>query len=240
MSTFKQRLRKLLSNSFICNDESSTNNADKSFHETLNLTKKYLRKNLKKNNSSLNLYNNNINNNNNNNNNDDVIFLNSNRQFYPSLFTIKNLKKQKIGKINTLMRSISLKDIHNHIENNNLNLSRSYSSLDLSFNNDNNNFKKKLENLKKNFGLDNTNNNKLNINRPIRNLKLQLYNININDIINMSPRVNRLQKFNQLKKYNFKNINNKKIKYKYINYPKSHKFNSQFNNNNNNVNKFNL
>ena len=135
---------------------------------------------------------------------------------------------------------ISLKDIHNHIENNNLNLSRSYSSLDLSFNNDNNNFKKKLENLKKNFGLDNTNNNKLNINRPIRNLKLQLYNININDIINMSPRVNRLQKFNQLKKYNFKNINNKKIKYKYINYPKSHKFNSQFNNNNNNVNKFNL
>ena len=75
MSTFKQRLRKLLSNSFIYNDDSSTNNADKSFHETLNLTKKYLRKNLKKNNSSLNLYNNYINNNNNN-NNDDVIILN--------------------------------------------------------------------------------------------------------------------------------------------------------------------
>ena len=238
MSTFKQRLRKLLSNSFICNDEESSNNADKSFHETINLTKKYLRKNLKKNNSTLNLYNNYINNNNNNNN---IIILNPSRQFYPSLFTIKNFKKEKIGKINTLMRSISLKDIHNHIENNNLNLSRSYSSLDLSFNNDNNNFKKKLENLKKNFGLDNTNNNKLNINRPIRNLKLQLYNININDIINMSPRVNRIQKFNQLKKNNFRNSNIKKIKYKYINYPKSHKFNSQFNNNNNNnVNKFNL
>ncbi len=238
MSTFKQRLRKLLSNSFICNDEESSNNADKSFHETINLTKKYLRKNLKKNNSTLNLYNNYINNNNNNNN---IIILNPSRQFYPSLFTIKNFKKEKIGKINTLMRSISLKDIHNHIENNNnLNLSRSYSSLDLSFNNDNNNFKKKLENLKKNFGLDNTNNNKLNINRPIRNLKLQLYNININDIINMSPRVNRIQKFNQLKKNNFRNSNIKKIKYKYINYPKSHKFNSQFNNNNNNINKFNL
>ena len=236
MSTFKQRLRKLLSNSFICNDEESSNNADKSFHETINLTKKYLRKNLKKNNSTLNLYNNYINNNNNNN----IIILNPSRQFYPSLFTIKNLKKEKIGKINTLMRSISLKDIHNHIENNNLNLSRSYSSLDLSFNNDNNNFKKKLENLKKNFGLDNTNNNKLNINRPIRNLKLQLYNININDIINMSPRVNRIQKFNQLKKNNFRNSNIKKIKYKYINYPKSHKFNSQFNNNNNDINKFNL
>ena len=237
MSTFKQRLRKLLSNSFICNDEESSNNADKSFHETINLTKKYLRKNLKKNNSTLNLYNNYINNNNNNNN---IIILNPSRQFYPSLFTIKNFKKEKIGKINTLMRSISLKDIHNHIENNNLNLSRSYSSLDLSFNNDNNNFKKKLENLKKNFGLDNTINNKLNINRPIRNLKLQLYNININDIINMSPRVNRIQKFNQLKKNNFRNSNIKKIKYKYINYPKSHKFNSQFNNNNNNINKFNL
>ena len=237
MSTFKQRLRKLLSNSFICNDEESSNNADKSFHETINLTKKYLRKNLKKNNSTLNLYNNYINNNNNNNN---IIILNPSRQFYPSLFTIKNFKKEKIGKINTLMRSISLKDIHNHIENNNLNLSRSYSSLDLSFNNDNNNFKKKLENLKKNFGLDNTNNNKLNINRPIRNLKLQLYNININDIINMSPRVSRIQKFNQLKKNNFRNSNIKKIKYKYINYPKSHKFNSQFNNNNNNINKFNL
>ena len=237
MSTFKQRLRKLLSNSFICNDEESSNNADKSFHETINLTKKYLRKNLKKNNSTLNLYNNYINNNNNNNN---IIILNPSRQFYPSLFTIKNFKKEKIGKINTLMRSISLKDIHNHIENNNLNLSRSYSSLDLSFNNDNNNFKKKLENLKKNFGLDNTNNNKLNINRPIRNLKLQLYNININDIINMSQRVNRIQKFNQLKKNNFRNSNIKKIKYKYINYPKSHKFNSQFNNNNNNINKFNL
>ena len=231
MSTFKQKLRKLLSNSFICNDEYSSNNAD------INITKKYLRKNLKKNNSTLNLYNNYINNNNNNNN---IIILNPSRQFYPSLFTIKNFKKEKIGKINTLMRSISLKDIHNHIENNNLNLSRSYSSLDLSFNNDNNNFKKKLENLKKNFGLDNTNNNKLNINRPIRNLKLQLYNININDIINMSPRVNRIQKFNQLKKNNFRNSNIKKIKYKYINYPKSHKFNSQFNNNNNNINKFNL
>ena len=237
MSTFKQKLRKLLSNSFICNDEYSSNNADKSFHETINLTKRYLHKTLKKNNSSLNLYNNYINNNNNNNNN--VIILNSNRQIYPSLFTIKNLKKEKIGKINTLMRSISLKDIHNHIENNNLNLCRSYSSLDLSFNNnDNNNFKKKLENLKKNFGLDNTNNNKLNINRPIRNLKLQLYNININDIINMSPRMNRIIKFNQLKKYNIKNINNKRIKYKYINYPKSHKFNSHLNNNN--INKFNI
>jgi len=238
MSTFKQRLRKLLSNSFICNDESSSNNPDKSFHETLNSTKRILHKNLKKNNSSLNIYNNYNNNNNNNYNNKNFLFINSNRQLYPSLFTIKNLKKEKIGKINTLMRSISLKDIHNHIENNSLNLSRSYSSLDLSFNNnDNNNFKKKLENLKKNFGLDDPKNNtKLNINRPIRNLRLHLYNINISDIINMSPSLNRIQKINFLKKNNFKNLNNKRLKYKYINYPIAHKFNSRLNNNN--INKF--
>ena len=127
-------------------------------------------------------------------------FKNNKNEFFFSIDKFKNEKS--IPRLNSLIRSCSLKDLHNKREC--LNLNRSYSNLDINETERNNSLmRKKIENTRKYIGLT-YKDKKLFINKPIINLKSGLTKFQLKNIINSTPK-NRL------------NINNKR----FINYPKS-------------------
>lgn len=203
METFKSKLKKLFNNPKYNLDEMRDNDPDRHFIKLIyeqqrkirnNSRNNYSKENIKNNsNNSSRIYNNNRNDYNLNlSNNKNLTFRrnksqkNINRKYIKPLFTIEKITNEKNMKnINTLMRSFTLKDIHNSEEN--LNLSRSYSQIDI---NDNkrskDGLKKKISYMKKKIGLDEEVNNKMKFN-PKRYLNNNLYNFHSKDYYAISP-----------------------------------------------------
>ena len=129
-------------------------------------------------------------------------FSNHKNQSNDCLFSIERLKKEKnIPRINTILRSFTLKDIHSKSES--LNLNKSYSTLDINETERNNNtMKKKIELTKRSIGLNDSMIHL--INKSIKNLNLELTGCNNKNILNLDLR----SKINHNKK-------------RFINYPKS-------------------
>ena len=129
-------------------------------------------------------------------------FSNHKIQSNECLFSLERLKREKnIPKINTILRSFTLKDIHSKSES--LNLNKSYSTLDINETERNNNImKKKIELTKRSIGLNDSMIHL--INKSIKNLNLELTGCNNKNILNLDLR----SKINHNKK-------------RFINYPKS-------------------
>ena len=210
MESFKNKLRNLLNNSKYTIDGMNENDPDRKF------TKLIYKEDRKLRNSSRNNYNKNTNKNNLNN----YIFKeyninkektkkiyeymsrnksqnnNINKKFFNSLFSVNKISNEKtVNNINTLMRTFTIKDIHNSFDN--LNLSKSYSNLDINeTKRSKNGFKKKISYMKKIIEIEKENKHKI-----------------INNIIQRQLN-NSLCKYN--KKKNFINFQheNSFIKYK--------------------------
>ncbi len=201
--SFKEKLKQLLDISY-----HQSNNVDTNFNLEILYTKRLLRK--KEN--SLQLYKKQKLNSSNNLLEDYSLF-NSTIHSYSSFYNKNNKKKalisidqfnneKSISKINSLIRSFSLKDIHN--KNDCLNLNRSFSILDINENERNNNLmKKKIKFTKKYIGLSSKDKILL-FNKPLSNLNSSLKKLKIKNFFDLTLR-NRF------------NINKKR----YINYPKS-------------------
>ena len=129
-------------------------------------------------------------------------FSNHKNQSNDCLFSIERLKKEKnIPRINTILRSFTLKDIHNKSES--INLNKSYSTLDINETERNNNtMKKKIELTKRSIGLNDSMIHL--INKPIKNSNFGLTKFNQKNFIDLNIR----SKINYNKK-------------RFINYPKS-------------------
>ena len=201
--SFKEKLKQLLDTSYY-----PSNNPDKELNFTILNMKRLIKRN--KSNSQL--------------NNklqlqipksvpNDFSFFNSTIHSYHSfslhknqsndcLFSLERLKREKnIPKINTILRSFTLKDIHSKSES--LNLNKSYSTLDINETERNNNImKKKIELTKRSIGLNDSMIHL--INKSIKNLNLELTGCNNKNILNLDLR----SKINHNKK-------------RFINYPKS-------------------
>ena len=219
MDTFKNKLKKLFNDPKYNLEEIKDKDADRHFIKLIYEQQRKIRNNSKNKNNSINKSNRNFNYQNDNN----IINMkksnyktfsrnqslkNINKNFYSPLFSVQKISNEKtIDNITTLMRSFTLKDIHSSFENN-MNLSRSYSQLDINeTGKSKNGLIKKISYMKRRIGLDdennnNYNNNKLRFNVPQRSLNNNLYNFNQKEYYLISPS-SRLH-------------NNKK---KYINYP---------------------
>jgi hypothetical protein len=129
-------------------------------------------------------------------------FSNHKNQSNDCLFSLERLKIEKnIPKINTILRSFTLKDIHNKSES--INLNKSYSTLDINETERSNcSMKKKIELTKKSIGLNDSMIHL--INKPFKNFNLGLTKCNNKNIVKLDVR----------SKINF-------FKKRFINYPKS-------------------
>ena len=217
METFKHKLKKLFNDPKYNLEEIKDKDADRHFIKLIYEQQRKIRNNSKNNNVLKNKSNSNIYYHDNN-----IINMkksnfktfsrnkslnNINKNFYSPLFSFQKISNEKtINNITTLMRSFTLKDIHSSFENN-INLSRSYSQLDINeTEKSKNGLIKKISYMKRRIGLDDENNNyntnRLRFNVPQRSLNNNLYNFNKKEYYLISPS-SRLH-------------NNKK---KYINYP---------------------
>ena len=218
MDTFKNKLKKLFNDPKYNLEEIKDKDADRHFIKLIYEQQRKIRNNSKNKNFSKNKSNSNIYYQNDNN----IINMkksnfktfsrnkslnNINKKFYSPLFSVQKISNEKtINNITTLMRSFTLKDIHSSFENN-INLSRSYSQLDINeTEKSKNGLIKKITYMKRRIGLDDEKNhyntNKLRFNIPQRSLNYNLYNFEQKEYYLISPS-SRLH-------------NSKK---KYINYP---------------------
>ena len=228
MESFKNKLRNLLNNSKYTIDGMNENDPDRKFTKLIYKEERKLR------NSSRNNYNKNTNKNNLNN----YLFKeyninkekpkkiyeymsrnksqnnNINKKFFNSLFSVNKISNEKtINNINTLMRTFTIKDIHNSFDN--LNLSKSYSNLDINeTKRSKNGFKKKISYMKKIIEIEKENKQKIINNIIQRQLNNSLCKYNKREYYAISPTI-RLNNNNNQKK-NFINFQheNSFIKYK--------------------------
>ena len=202
METFKHKLKKLFNDPKYNLEEIKDKDADRHFIKLIYEQQRKIRNNSKNNNVLKNKSNSNIYYHDNN-----IINMkksnyktfsrnqslkNINKNFYSPLFSFQKISNEKtINNITTLMRSFTLKDIHSSFENN-INLSRSYSQLDINeTEKSKNGLIKKISYMKRRIGLDDENNNyntnRLRFNVPQRSLNNNLYNFNKKEYYLISP-----------------------------------------------------
>lgn len=204
MDTFKNKLRRLINNSKNNFDEIKDIDPDRHFIKLIYEQKRKIRNNFKntktkgKNNKTTkNYFRNNLFNDYHTNSTklkeDKFPFSrnesnNSNKKIYNQIFSYKKIsKEQGINNINTLMRSFTIKDIHNSFDS--LNLSKSFSHIDINeTERKKNSLKKKISYIKKEIGLDYRTKNKINYNDSyLRSLNNNLYKFNNKDYFIISP-----------------------------------------------------
>ena len=248
MSSFKERLKNLFNNSKFKEEPIINFNQDKNLINLIFEQQKKIRNNSKLNSPQNKLLNNNnntkleYNNNNYNKSKTKNKTLSRNKSsnnlnkkgIYSNLFTIDKIRNEKtIKNINILMRSFTLKDIHNKFEE--INLNKSFSQIDIN-ETERNNFtlKKKIQNMKNVIGLNKENNNRRNINnKPPRNLNFDLCKFNQKEYYCISPNLkNRSFKKKKYINYHFIKDNNLKINnYNFFNRNNNHVSNiSNYNN----------
>jgi len=235
--SFREKLENILNNSF---DEKNftnrSNDLDRKIHKTILYTSIKLRKNnaYHKKNNSLTI----VNNNNNS-------FIKSKNYFRPKsllkpkfeeLFTVKKFRNEtNIPVLNTLFRSLTLKDIHNRIEK--PNLSNVFTTIDLS----NNYIKKKKVYEIKDYISMNYNKNDYSLNRPLSKLNQNIFSFHSKQLSDsISPSTERLKKYYKKKKKisnyfikpNIKKYDENNLKSRNFKYNNSFKnFTNEFNNN---------
>ena len=170
MSAFKQRLRKLLNDTIIHND---TNN---DLDTLVNTTRSLLYRNnsmayisVKKKKMEHN-----------------KSYSNLNRSLYTNLFSIEKFKHESSSsRVSCLVRSCTLRDIHNYL--NTTSLSRSMSTINIE-ESDRSNYKirRKIESAKRELSNEIIRK-KININKPIVALNANLLQVNKKDILKLSP-----------------------------------------------------
>ena len=197
MLSFREKLENILNNSL---DEKilykkNSNDLDRNFHKTILNTSIKLRKNnsYNKKNNLLTITNNNS-------------FVKSKNNItkksllspkFEELFTIKKFKNEtNIPVLNTLFRSLTLKDIHNRIEK--PIIKSIFTTIELNNNNYNN--IKKVYDIKDYISM-NYNKNDYSINRPFSNLNQSIFNLHSKNLCDsISPSTQRLKKYYKNKK----------------------------------------
>ena len=229
MLSFREKLEKILNNSL---DEktlykNNSNDLDRNLHKSILNTSIKLRKNYSynKKNSLLTINNNNS-------------FVQSKNYIkkksllgpkFEDLFTIKKFRNEtNIPVLNTLFRSLTLKDIHNRIEKP---IVKSIFTT-IEFSNNNNNNKKKVYEIKDYISM-NYNKNDYSINRPLSNFNQSIFNLHSKKLCeSISPSSQRLKKYyknkkklsNYFIKSNIKKIDN----FKYENKLNSRNYKNKF------------
>ena len=256
MESFKNKLRNLLNNSKYTIDGMSENDPDRKFTKLIYKEERKLR-NSSRNNNYKNTNNNSLNNYlfkqyNINKDKHNKIYEymsrnkslknNINKKLLNPLFSVdKNSNEKIINNIDTLMRTFTIKDIHNSFDS--INLSKSYSYLDMKETERNKNvLKKKISYMKKRIGMDEENKDTIRFNIIQRKLNNTLCKFNTREYYAISPSIrlnnqkNKLINFypeNSFLKYKIKN------KFEEKNYNTNH-FRTKSDFNNSKKNKSNL
>ena len=201
MESFKNKLRNLLNNSKYTIDGMSESDPDRKFTKLIYKEERKLRNNSRNNNKKNTNYHNlnnyifkeyNINKEKQNKiyeymSRNNSLNNNLNKKLLSPLFSLDKITNEKtINNIDTLMRTFTIKEIHNSFDS--LNLSKSYSNFDMKETERNKNgLKEKILYMKKMIGIDKENKYKIRFNIIQRQLNNSLYKFNAREYNVISP-----------------------------------------------------